>query len=328
MGRFLSCQFEPWQIFEITTRCMQGRFLLKPGEEANRRVLGVFGRALEVYGEHVHLYLVAGTSNHLHMLVGARDAAWRARFKDHVKTNLAKELGDLHDWREHLFGRRARDIPVLDDEALVGRVRYFLAHAVKEGLCARPEDWPGPAWVRAVTEGVPLVGVWYDRTRFTHLRTAWRRKKLENRGPEPALAEVADEKVVTLSPLPIWAHLEEEARQAKYRDLVEQIVEEYGQRRDHDGPALVSAERLVAQDPHHRPETMKRSPAPRVHATTAAVRKVWVAAYAAFAEGWDLAMQRLLAGLPDFEFPIGGVLPPRAMGLAAMNPKLVAASTG
>ena len=81
MPRFLSYQSEPWQIFEVTTRCIQGRFLLRPGEEANRRMLGVIGRAQELFGEHVHLHMVAGTSNHLHLLVSSRDSAWRARFK-------------------------------------------------------------------------------------------------------------------------------------------------------------------------------------------------------------------------------------------------------
>ncbi|PTL74953.1 hypothetical protein DAT35_57475 [Vitiosangium sp. GDMCC 1.1324] len=33
--------------------------------------------------------------------------------------------------------------PVLDDEALVGRLRYVLTHGVKEGLVERSAEWPG-----------------------------------------------------------------------------------------------------------------------------------------------------------------------------------------
>ena len=33
--------------------------------------------------------------------------------------------------------------PVLDDTALVGRLRYVLAHGEKEGLVDRSAEWPG-----------------------------------------------------------------------------------------------------------------------------------------------------------------------------------------
>jgi hypothetical protein len=33
--------------------------------------------------------------------------------------------------------------PVLDDAALEGRLRYMMAHGVKEGLLRRCQDWPG-----------------------------------------------------------------------------------------------------------------------------------------------------------------------------------------
>lgn len=325
MARPLSFQSEPWQVFEVTTRCIHGRFLLTPSAESNRRVLGVLGRAQELYGEHVRVHMVAGTSNHLHFLISSRDAAWRARFKAHVKTNLSKELGDLHGWTEHLFGRRARDIPVLDDAALLDRVRYFLAHGVKEGLVARPEDWPGPAWVRALTAGEQLVGVWYRRTDYYHRARCWARRKEPGATPRPMLEDFGEEKVVKLDPLPIWADLPPEERAARFQAIVDDIVVKtdgvpspmpYGATTV-SGTArpAVGVDAILRQDPHRRPERSVRRVAPWVHATCAAVRESWMEAYRSFVAAWRSRTPGVRDGASLSTLPGGGVLVPPVMAL-------------
>ncbi|MCB9529327.1 MAG: hypothetical protein H6701_13255 [Myxococcales bacterium] len=143
---------EPWQAFELTIRCHQSRLLMCPGDECSRRVLGVLGRALELYGDHVHLYFAGGTSNHLHLIAAFEDAEWKARFKSHVKTNISKELGELFDWPGCHWDRRSRDIAILDDEAFEDRLAYLASHGVKDNLVSCPGSWPGIQWVRAVTD--------------------------------------------------------------------------------------------------------------------------------------------------------------------------------
>ncbi len=324
MPRPLSFQSTPWQVFEITSRCIQARFLLTPGDESNRRLLGVLGRAQELYGEHVRLHMVAGTSNHLHLLVSSRDSAWRARFKAHLKTNISKELGDLHGWSEHLFGRRARDIPVLDEEALLERVRYFLAHGVKEGLVARPEDWPGPPRVRALTEGKRLVGVWYRRTDYYNRARAWARRKKPDGTPAPKLADFGDEKEVTLAPLPNWSELSETERRGRFQRIVDQIhppVTSGDAGGSQSNANVLGAAAILSQDPHHRPEWSKRTTAPRVHATSDAARFEWLEAYRSFVDRWRTGLARLRGG--DFlqVLPAGGVLAPPVMALVEEQPR-------
>ena len=71
MSRPLAFQETAGQVFEFSARCQQGRFLLTPGSEKNRRIVGVLARSLELYGDQVKVHLGGGTSNHLHLLVSA-----------------------------------------------------------------------------------------------------------------------------------------------------------------------------------------------------------------------------------------------------------------
>jgi hypothetical protein len=55
----------------------------------------------------------------------------------YLRANLSRKVGRLVDWSGGFWERRYSAEPVLDDEALVGRLRYVLAHGVKEGLVER-----------------------------------------------------------------------------------------------------------------------------------------------------------------------------------------------
>ena len=163
MGRPLRHLPYPNTTFEITTRTIHGRLLLRPSKELNEIVLGIIGRALAMFPIQLHAFSIA--SNHVHLLLTTTDVFTLSAFMCFVNGNLAKEAGRLQGWREKFWGRRYRAIPILDDRSLVSRLRYALAHGCKEGLVLRPEDWPGANCVRALTRGEKLRGTWFDRTR-------------------------------------------------------------------------------------------------------------------------------------------------------------------
>jgi REP-associated tyrosine transposase len=62
---------------------------------------------------------------------------------NYVNSNVAREAGRLHDWKEKFWGRRYRAIPILDEVAQVDRLHYLLSHGCKEGLTDHPRVWPG-----------------------------------------------------------------------------------------------------------------------------------------------------------------------------------------
>jgi hypothetical protein len=92
---------------------MQGRALLRPNTNLNRRIIGVIGRAQRLYGVKIHAigYLSSYLSNHGHELCSFDDVEQQALFMQHVQCNLSKEIGRLHDWPGPMWGRRYRGIP-------------------------------------------------------------------------------------------------------------------------------------------------------------------------------------------------------------------------
>ena len=97
---------------------------------------------------------MAFASNHWHALLHVDDAEQLARFMQYVDGNLAREVGDLVGWSGTFWARRYSAILISDEEAAqVERLRYILAHGVKEHLVERVVDWPGVHAGRTILEG-------------------------------------------------------------------------------------------------------------------------------------------------------------------------------
>jgi hypothetical protein len=287
-------------VFELTSRTLHGRFLLRPGRKLNEILTGVLGRAQKLY--KVKIFIGAFLSNHFHLLVRVDTPHQLAGFVQYFKANLAKEAGRLYGWREKLWGRRYRPIMVSDEEAaLVSRMRYILSQASKEGLVWSPLDWPGVNCAQALVEGLPLTGTWYDRTSQFYARR--RREKAEDR-------DFGSPEQVVFEKLPCWAHLSPEEYQARILDLVREIEEETRQAHEAAGTEPLGVSEVLQQHPHERPARSSHSPAPRCHAATREVRRSLANAYASVYATYRQAFLRLKRGLGPVEFP-AGCFPPR-----------------
>jgi REP element-mobilizing transposase RayT len=288
-------------LVEVTCRTVQGRFLLTPSTELNEIILGALGRAQELYP--VGICAFAFTSNHFHLLLRVDSTRQMALFMGHFNSNLAREAGRLVRWCEKFWGRRYQAIPVSEEEgAQVDRLRYVLAHGCKEGLVEHLRDWPGVSAVRALVEGRPLEGLWFDRTRENVAR---------RRGIVFERLRYAIPYTVQLEPLPCWAHLSIEEYRGCIAEVVDEIESQAARERQLDDRPARGPEAILAQEPHQAPETLETSPAPLFHAASRKIRRELHEGYKRFVAAFRDAAERLRAGELDVVFPSGS-FPPAA----------------
>ncbi len=285
----------------MTNRTFQGRYLLRPCEELRAIVLGALGRAQRKFGMLLHAFTFA--SNHFHLLLSPRDAGQLAAFMEYFESKLSREVNRLYDWSGSVWAQRYSAIPIEDDEeALLERFRYVLAHGVKENLVERASDWPGANCVRALTEGERLLGKWPDRTAQYHA-SRWGRKVDED--------DFAQNEEVSLTPLPCWLHLSTAERQDAVRSMIRAIEEQAALRHRDAGTRPAGVPAILRHHPHERPEKLARSPRPWFHTRTSAGWKNLREAYRLFEDAFRYAAELLRAGIPDPPFPEGSFPPGR-----------------
>ena len=286
---------------EVTVRTVQSRLLLRPGPAVNEIILGVLGRAQRLYP--VRCVSVVFLSNHWHALLQVDDALQLARFMQHVDSNLSSEIGrkEMHDWPHTMWSRRYQSIPVSDEEAAqVERLRYHLAHGVKEGLVDRVKRWPGVHFAKSILGGKPLKGRWFNRTDEYSAR---------NRGEDFGRLKYAEAEELKLSQLPCWSDLTAEEYRERIAELVEEVEAEARASCEAKGIEPLGVEAILRQDPHTRPNETKKSPAPAVHAASKKARKRFWEEYSAFVAAFREAAERLKAGDRAARFPLGSFPP-------------------
>jgi hypothetical protein len=288
-------------LVEITTRTLQGRLLLKPSPELTDLILGVIGKAQSLYSMTIHAFVFLST--HAHFLLSPSSAGQLALFMQFVNANVAKEAGRLHVWRERLWSRRYRSIVVADEKAAHARLRYILAHGAKEGLIGTPGAWPGPNCIAALTTGALLRGIWFDRSAEFLAR---------QRGAPTLPMQFATNFDVKLTPLPSLQDLTEDKRQAHYRRVVGDIQTMAEAENKEKGRVPMGVAAILAQDPHSKPATTDRSPAPFVHASDDDTEIIFRVAYRAFVDAFRAGAQRLRARAQELQdmFPLWAFPPP------------------
>jgi hypothetical protein len=275
----------------------------------NEIVIGALGRAQKRYG--VRCTCVVFLSTHWHALLWVDDAEQLARFMQYVNRKIGYEVGRLYKWRQGLWARRYTAIVVSDEEAAqVGRLRYLLAHGVKENLVEHAVDWPGVHSARAILEGKPLAGYWFDRKAEHAAR---------NRGESFGRLTHAIEETLELTPLPCWSHLSPEQYRERVASLVEDIEADARALRCEKRLPVLGVKAVLQQNPHKEPGKIKRSPAPLFHAATKAIRNGLREAYFLFFAAFRDAADQLKAGDLSARFPLGS-FPPGLPFVRALPP--------
>jgi hypothetical protein len=244
---------------------------------------------------------VTALSSHFHLLAVVDDTRQIANFMRDFKSKLAREVNRLTRWQGPVFARRYDMAVVTEEEgAQVERLAYILSNGVKEDLVEHARDWPGVQSVRALLDGEPLTGHWFERTREYAARN--RRLPFEH-------IRYATEEHVLLSPIPCWAHLAPDHYRARVAALVESIEEDAALRRRQSNGDVLGVKAILAKDPLHRPAKLARSPAPLLHAFSKAARRAFHEGFSWFVSAFRTAAERLKAGDRDAPFPAGSFPP-------------------
>jgi REP element-mobilizing transposase RayT len=299
MARRLRYIPEPRTLVFITCRTVQGRFLLRPGPALNDIVLGTLGRCQR--NHDLTLCAVTALSSHFHLLAVVEDARQIAGFMRDFKSKLAREVNRLTRWQGPVFARRYDMAVVTEEEgAQIERLAYILSNGVKEDLVEHVRDWPGVQSARALLDGKPLTGHWFERTREYAARN--RRLHFER-------LRFATEETVVLSPIPSWAHLAPDHYRARVAALVDSIDKAAALRRRESSRAVIGVKAILAKDPLHSPAKLASSPAPLLHAFSKAARRAFYEGFSWFVSLFREAAARLKSGDRNAPFPAGSFPP-------------------
>lgn len=283
----------PETVFEISTRCFRGQFLLTPTNELTKSVMGCIGRAMHLY-DTVQLFAFVFLGNHYHLFASAPDCQVLSRFLGHLNSNVAREANRLTDWSDKFWSRRFDMIPITDTDALENRIDYLLAQGYKEGLIGPDEVWPGANSLRACCDGEALKGVWLDRSA---LYMARRSKKNKDIAP----SEFEKTYPIPITPFPNLGDIE--AQQSMFKTKLEHIKQQLRRQQASQGGTALGVERVKAQHPHDRPKSPKRSPKPWCLSSSTEAYVLAVHAYKAFEEIYRTASVAYRQGKVDAVFP-------------------------
>ena len=287
--------FEVSAIYLVTIRCLQGRLFLCPSNETYGVLGGVLARAVRLHG--VELFVFNFASNHFHLLVRAPRGNL-PQFMQYLLGNISKKVGALVRWRGSFWERRYSAQPVLDDAALLDKVRYVLAHGVKEGLVRRCSEWPGLSALPLMREGKPRAFRWLNWTRRCRSAPPERRgARLDERWAEP--------EQLRLTNLPVSGF----DRLRAVRRFVDDAVATIEREARRTYRKVMGVCLLLAQSPQHRPARPERTRAPWCHATDGSRRQEFVDQCRASIAWYREASAAWRGGDLAAQFPPGTVRP-------------------
>ena len=275
----------PAGLYEITTRVANGQLLAKPTQEVNDLILGVIGHAMRAHEVKLHAFVFL--SNHYHLLVSIPDSTTLSDFMCLLNTNVSKELNEINKRDDAMWSRRFRSIPITADRASqLFRLRYILAHGVKENLVAKVSDWPGASSLRWLRDGTALFGKWIRRTELYYARR--RKGFVENLDAFTTIYPIE------LTVLPCWQDVPERQWRQEVRTMIAEIEAEAEAERRLHGRRPLGVAGVLTQDPFTRVKS-KRSRAPSVLSVDKAARTALRAELKAREAMWREAAAEALA---------------------------------
>ena len=286
--------YDTKEIYFVTVRCFQGRLLLRPSARTNDVLAGGLARGARLYS--VELFAFVFASNHFHMIVRAQEGTL-PQFMRFFLSNVSKKVGRLARWRGAFWERRYSAEPIIDDEALLGRVRYVLAHGVKERLVRRCQEWPGLSSLKMMLGSTTRTVKWFNWTKRWADRKQLGRDRFDD--------ELVEEEQLTLAVLPSLAARSTIARRRIYQQAIDEIEHEASL----DPSPVLGVRGVLEQPPQFRPSRPARRPRPLCHASSRGLRDLFRERYRAFVALYLEASREWRRGIVTALFPEGAIRP-------------------
>lgn len=286
----------PGQLFEITTCSLDRKLLLRPSKEVNDIIIGVIGRAQLHVDVQLHAFVFMST--HYHLLATAASADDMSKFIGFINCNITRKLNALNKRSGSGWSRRFHSIGVSRDRCTQQRrLRYLLAHGVKENLVRRAQDWPGASSLPWLVRDQPIRGVW---TSFTD-----RYRATYGKDVAPRAGEFDTIYTLKMTPLPCWEAMSPALWRRLVRKMIEELETEATEKRVAQCINVLGARAVLAADPQSRILHKSRTRAPSVHALDPRERATLKAALRLRKAAYEEASQRFRSGEWTVTFPAG-----------------------
>jgi REP element-mobilizing transposase RayT len=303
-------------VYHVVSRTLQGLFLLLPDAdgELRRIIAGVIGHARKTYtGVRVHAAVFL--SNHFHLAISG-DHQQLAAYVGFIKREVARRWGPHIGW-EGVFKSGYATSAVITPEGQRDCLRYILSQSVKEGLCERPEQWPGLHCAESLVTGKPIAGHWFNATDYGRAK----RRQARKRNPAPVdRARYYEQADAHFAPLPALSHLSPEAYRAEMAALVEEVVAEARELRAGRPPlgveAVLATDRMTRSEIPAPPWFEDRRRMVVWDDLKAPEVKAYLERYWTFQVAFRAAADLWRNGEQDVEFPPGAFWPGRARPIA------------
>jgi len=155
---------DPSVPYHVVTKTLRGQFILAPKRGIRELCAGVLAKA-QLNWPSIKLYGYAFMSNHIHLMLQGPPSDFSA-FMGFLKRELSRRLGQKYRLPGTLWHQRYAMSALPTHESQLKCLKYVLAQGVKEGLVARPVDWPGLHCAKALLGNYPEIGVWFQASDY------------------------------------------------------------------------------------------------------------------------------------------------------------------
>ena len=155
---------DPAVPYHVVTKTLRGQFILAPKRGIRELCAGVLAKA-QLNWPSIKLYGYAFMSNHIHIMLQGPPSDFSA-FMGFLKRELSRRIGQKYQLPGALWHQRYAMSALPTHESQLKCLKYILSQGVKEGLVARPIDWPGLHCAEALLKNRNDIGQWFRASEY------------------------------------------------------------------------------------------------------------------------------------------------------------------